>query len=650
MDGKPAQVRFWSTVIGWVALLTALAVFNVTGDAIRAADPAKDSKPAAESKPATDSKPAANDKAAPASATKAAPATKEELSHEQQQIAEKYRRFEEVILRMAELTAGTDPKRAALLRRAAAQSKEHLVGLQLEKLSEVIRKGPLGTAVRQQTDVEQELDGLLQLLLTEQRQDRVKEERERLKQQIRKIKELINRQTEIKGQTEGDADAKQLSPNQQRLADEAAKLAQEMKAGQNKPGENKPAGDAKPADGKPSDGDAKNGEPKEGDSKSGDKSKQGDKPKDDTKSGEKKADDKSADKKPGDEKLKDDKPAEGKPGDKPTDAKNGERSDPKDAGKPSEGKPSEGKSGEKKSPSGKPQEGQPGEGDPSEGDQKQSESQEDSQSPGQKRVATAQQKMEQAKKKLDDAKKDGAKADQEEAIRELEKAKAELEAILRQLREEELARTLAQLEQRFREMLAMQHEVYEGTQRLDKVPADKRTSGDEVESGRLSRKESLILAEAEKALALLRDEGTAVAFPEAVEMIRDDMQNVVGLLARFKVDSVTLGVEEDIIAALEEMIAALQKAQQQQQQRQQQQQQQGGQPSEPPLVDQLAELKMIRALQMRVNTRTKRYQKLVDGPEGQADKPELLDAIKDLAEREQRIYHTTRDIVVGKNK
>src|SRR5207244_2495706 len=131
------------------------------------------------------------------------------------------------------------------------------------------------------------------------------------------------------------------------------------------------------------------------------------------------------------------------------------------------------------------------------------------------RIASAQKRMQDAQKKLDQAKKEGAKEDQDEAIRELEKAKAELEEILRQLREEELARTLAQLEQRFREMLALQHEVYEGTKRLDTIPAERRGANDEVESGRLSRKESVILIEAEKALAVLREEGTAVAFPEA---------------------------------------------------------------------------------------------------------------------------------------
>jgi hypothetical protein len=96
------------------------------------------------------------------------------------------------------------------------------------------------------------------------------------------------------------------------------------------------------------------------------------------------------------------------------------------------------------------------------------------------------------------------------------------------------------------------------------------------------------------------------------------------------------------------MIAALKKAQKDLEDKKQQQSQQGTADSEPPLVDVLAELKMIRALQMRVNNRTETYSKMTQTE--QVDQPELLDALKKLAEREQRIHRVTRDIVVGRNR
>jgi len=237
---------------------------------------------------------------------------------------------------------------------------------------------------------------------------------------------------------------------------------------------------------------------------------------------------------------------------------------------------------------------------------------------------------------------------QEEAIRNLEEAKAELERILRQLREEEMERVLTLLEARFAKMLQLQREVYEGTVRLDKVPEADRTHNHEIESGRLSTREVEIVVEADKALLLLREDGTAVAFAEAVVQMRQDMQQVVQRLAEGKVNNITQSVEAEIVAALEEMIEALKKAQKKLEDQRQRQQPQQGEPSDPPLVAALAELKMIRALQVRVNSRTQRYTKLISGE--QADSQELREAIQGLAERQQRIYQITRDLELGKNR
>jgi len=237
---------------------------------------------------------------------------------------------------------------------------------------------------------------------------------------------------------------------------------------------------------------------------------------------------------------------------------------------------------------------------------------------------------------------------QEEAIRNLEEAKAELERILRQLREEEMERVLTLLEARFAKMLQLQREVYEGTVRLDKVPEADRTHNHEIESGRLSTREVEIVVEADKALLLLREDGTAVAFAEAVVQMRQDMQQVVQRLAEGKVNNITQSVEAEIVAALEEMIEALKKAQKKLEDQRQRQQPQQGEPSAPPLVAALAALKMLRALQVRVNSRTQRYTKLISGE--QADSQELREAIQGLAERQQRIYQITRDLELGKNR
>jgi hypothetical protein len=633
--------RLWLLVAGVQigCALAGQAVFAEPPVAAKAAD-AK----AADAKNGPDAKPAAGKPAAPK------PSSAERLAMSQEQVAAKFKRFEEVLLRMAELTAAADPKRAALLRRAVAQSKEQAISSQMEKLVEELGQDKLTAALGDQQVVGQELGRLLDLLLSEQRSERLKDERQRLKRQIQQLKELINKQIELKAETARAPQLKELAKPQGHLAQEAGRLANEMQPAESQnskseksPGDNskksaekKPGDEKKPASGKGDKAakpDGEKGSPQQGQPQAG-KSQQG--------------------KQPGDA----NKPP--KSNEKPTatpqekqSSKDGEQS-PGKSGEPKSGEPQSGKPSSGKPKSGKPQKGSPSDRPPSEspeGEESPSaEAQaEEQDAPGRKRVAAARQAMEEARKKLDEAKREGAQKDQEEALRQLEQAKAELEKILRQLRDEEVERVLAQLESRFRQMLAMEREVYEGTRRLDHVPPGNRGRGEEIEASRLSRRQAMIVLEAEKALAVLHEEGSAVALPEAVEEMREDMETVVGRLAQAKVDGQTQGIEEDIIAALEETIAALEKAQRDRQSKKPPPGG-GGQPQDPPLVDRLAELKMIRALQMRVNTRTQRYAKLVNGDLGQGDTPELLDALRRLAEREQRIFRATRDIVVGKNQ
>jgi hypothetical protein len=80
---------------------------------------------------------------------------------------------------------------------------------------------------------------------------------------------------------------------------------------------------------------------------------------------------------------------------------------------------------------------------------------------------------------------------------------------------------------------------------------------------------------------------------------------------------------------------------------------QQGPPQDQPLVDLIAELKLIRSLQVRVKRRTGSYNRqILDENEdrGQATQQELLDLLQRLSEREYRIKQIIRDIVLGKNQ
>ena len=316
----------------------------------------------------------------------------------------------------------------------------------------------------------------------------------------------------------------------------------------------------------------------------------------------------------------------------------------KDAGQDQDAKPKDGKG------KGKDGKGKDGKGKDGKGKEQQS-SQDDKKTPGRDEIERARREMERAIEELKGKARDAASGHQDKALEELLKAKEKLEEILRQLREEERKLLLAALEARFQKMLAMQLAVYQGTLTLGQVSEDDWVGRHTTHSIKLARDEEEIAVEAIKALTLLKEEGSSVAFPEAVIELREDMLVVSRRLEESKVGKLSQAIEKDIIESLEEMIDALQKElekvededKDQKDQKPQQQQEQ-----EPPLVDKLAELKMLRALQLRINRRTRRLARLIDGD--QATARDVLQQLKDLARRQARVQKAARDLATGRNR
>ena len=69
---------------------------------------------------------------------------------------------------------------------------------------------------------------------------------------------------------------------------------------------------------------------------------------------------------------------------------------------------------------------------------------------------------------------------------------------------------------------------------------------------------------------------------------------------------------------------------------------------EQPLVESLAELKLIRTMETRVKSTTERYSGLLESGESSAD--DVLPLLQDLSERQNRLYRITRDLVLRRNK
>ena len=118
------------------------------------------------------------------------------------------------------------------------------------------------------------------------------------------------------------------------------------------------------------------------------------------------------------------------------------------------------------------------------------------------------------------------------------------------------------------------------------------------------------------------------------------------------VKQVTQAIEKDIIDTLKEMIEALKKKRQDMDN----QKSPPSSGSSPPnqdqkLLDQIAELKMIRSMQVRVNARTRTYGRMYETKEGeQTADPAIRRELANLSERQERIYEVTNRIAKGDNK
>lgn len=553
----------------------------------------------------------AQESAEPAAAEKA------KLDEIESRLAERFDRLEVLAGRQAELSASTQPRRAELLRQLISRGRERNVSGQFDDIIAALKAESFSTAVEGQTTLQTDLEKLLELLLQEDRDRQLETERKRVLRYLQDLNKLIRMQRGVNSRTEGGDDQKELSGDQKRVADDTDKLNKEID-------ENNASAEKSKA-GEPSAGSPQDGQPPKPEGEESDEN-----PSNDEKSKEQK----SGDQQSGEQQSGEQQSSEQQSGE--------QQSGEQQSGEQQSG---EQKSGQQQ------QGGQPAGGDSPPSENGASSDQQQQQSPMQRAAESlrrARERMQEAQKRLDEAKRAGAVEEQKRAVEELEQAKANLEKILRQLREEELERMLVLLEARFRKMLDDQVAVYEETKKLDTAAKKAPAHEIEIASGRLCRRERLIVRDADRALVLLREDGTSEAFPEAVEQARDDMQQIAERLNRVRVDMITQGMEEDVIAALEETLATLQQALEKLRDQRAQQQGGGGEPGEQPLVDQLAELRMIRALQLRVNRRTTQYGAMIEGE--QALESDLLGLLDELALRQAKIVQATHDLETGSNK
>ncbi len=547
------------------------------------------------------------------------------LIQRQVSVSDRYQKLEKLLLRLADVEAAENPDRSALLRRAVRQSRDKFVLDKLRGASQALRDQKYQAALDNQGVAKDELQAILKLLMSEDRSKRIRDEKERVAKMIKDLKRIERAQRSTRARTENGADFDELESEQKSIGDRSQKLKNDIDK------ESEPVLDVSSSD-----------------DEEAEDAKQADTPKDSDSESDKKDD---SEQQP-DSESKQSEGSESKQNESEDKSESDAESKPASRQKPSAQDSSESKQQDSKAQPAQSQQSQQPQQQPSGGQSQQQQAQPQSpEQQAQQQLQQAIERMRQAEQQLEKSQRQAATEKQREAEENLRKAIDRLERILRQLREEEMQRELAKLESRLRKMAAMQSKVLDDTVALAATPKQQRNRQTDLKAGDLAFEEKKITLEADRAMLLLREEGSSVAFPEVIDQIRRDTVRVSELLGETKIDVVTQGIQNDILAALEEMIAALQKAQRELEQKQQQRQQnqrRSAQPGEQPLVDVLAELRLVRTMETRIKSTTGRYSGLLESGETNAE--EVLPLLQDLSERQNRLYRITRDLVLKRNQ
>jgi len=263
--------------------------------------------------------------------------------------------------------------------------------------------------------------------------------------------------------------------------------------------------------------------------------------------------------------------------------------------------------------------------------------------PGQQGVEGAKGAMQQAERNLRGHSANQANRNQKEAVERLEKAREELEEALRQLREEEQLMLLEALERRLQRMLQQQTKIRKETLalnlRLRDAAEPPRAA---IDKGRqLGDGEAELSVEAEKLLEILREEGTTVVIPDVVEDMRMDLDSLAKRLRKLDTGDYTQQVQQDVMDTLRELLEVI---------REELNRRQGdgggngdsseGDPDEN-LLPTSAELKMLKALQVRVNKRTSTFDRMVKKDEDERHR---------LAEKQEGVGTLTRTMADRLNR
>ena len=145
-----------------------------------------------------------------------------------QQLAAEFKDLQGILMRMRDQVRQTDPNRAALIEKALKESGERHVEADFQDIVDLLRRDKFGDAARKQGKVNEDLDAILKLLLSEDRSQRIQDEKALIRKYLNLLNGIIREQKDVQGRTAGGDDPKSLAGEQGGLAQRTGNLSKDI--------------------------------------------------------------------------------------------------------------------------------------------------------------------------------------------------------------------------------------------------------------------------------------------------------------------------------------------------------------------------------------------------------------------------------------
>ncbi|MFW6132573.1 MAG: hypothetical protein ACOC8F_01655 [Planctomycetota bacterium] len=271
--------------------------------------------------------------------------------------------------------------------------------------------------------------------------------------------------------------------------------------------------------------------------------------------------------------------------------------------------------------------------------------------PGQKQMQGASGSMSKAAGQLGKSNAGGANSSQKDALEQMRKAREALDEAIAQEQQMMQAEALARIDRMLEVVLSKQRGVSEKTgATYARRGKDGYSRPDQVTLGELGDRQRALTGEIEQIEKMLAEEGSTVVFPRILQQVRMDMDEAGRRLGERRAGPMTQEIQTGVEQALRQLIDAMRKELAERRKKQQSGGAAGGGGGgkKPPLVPPLAELKLLRSLQIQINRRTGVVAEQAGSDEMPPDN--VAEAHRNLADRQANVEDMTRKVAEQMNK